>query len=79
MCASPFYILTDHLGSSSLITNASGTVLAETKYKAFGEERYSSGTMPTDYTYTGQFSYAGAGGFGLMYYNARWLRSVPEA
>ncbi|MFZ5883970.1 MAG: RHS repeat-associated core domain-containing protein [Chloroflexota bacterium] len=31
--------------------------------------------MPTDYTFTGQYSYASD--FGLMFYNARWLRSVP--
>jgi len=32
--------------------------------------RYSSGTNPTDYTYTGQYSYTDD--FGLMFYNARW-------
>jgi RHS repeat-associated protein len=32
--------------------------------------RYASGTTPTDYTYTGQYSYASD--FGLMFYNARW-------
>ncbi|HCK66017.1 MAG TPA: hypothetical protein DHW49_07105, partial [Anaerolineae bacterium] len=35
-----------------------------------GEIRYSSGTNPTDYTFTGQFSYTND--FGLMFYNARW-------
>jgi RHS repeat-associated protein len=28
------------------------------------------GTLPTDYTYTGQYSHTGD--FGLMFYNARW-------
>ena len=35
-----------------------------------GEVRYESGTTPTDYTFTGQFSYSAD--FGLMFYNARW-------
>ncbi len=34
------------------------------------EVRYASGVTPTDYTYTGQYSYASD--FGLMYYHARW-------
>ncbi len=39
-------------------------------YKPWGEVRYASGTLPTDYTYTGQYSHTAD--FGLMYYNARW-------
>jgi RHS repeat-associated protein len=40
------------------------------RYTAWGEVRYNSGVTPTDYTYTGQYSYAED--FGLMFYNARW-------
>jgi len=39
-------------------------------YKPFGEVRYTSGTTPTQYTYTGQYSNMAE--IGLMYYNARW-------
>ncbi|MBL8091504.1 MAG: RHS repeat-associated core domain-containing protein [Anaerolineales bacterium] len=67
------YLISDHLGSTSIITDASGTVINQTKYKAWGETRYSSGTNPTDYTYTGQYSYTDD--FGLMFYNARWYDS----
>jgi RHS repeat-associated protein len=67
------YILGDHLGSTSLVTDASGVVISETRYKAWGETRYSSGTSPTKYTYTGQYSYASD--FGLHFYNARWYDS----
>ncbi|NOH04086.1 MAG: hypothetical protein HND47_20010 [Chloroflexi bacterium] len=65
-----YYILGDHLGSTSIVTDASGNVVSQTRYKAWGEVRYSSGTSPTDYTFTGQKSYTDS--FDLMYYNARW-------
>ena len=40
------------------------------RYTAWGAVRYENSTTPTDYTYTGQFSYSAD--FGLMFYNARW-------
>jgi RHS repeat-associated protein len=64
------YLLSDHLGSTSIVTNSVGTVVSENRYKAWGEVRYTSGTTPTKYTYTGQYTYTSD--FGLMYYNARW-------
>lgn len=67
------FIIGDHLGSTSLVTDASGTVINETKYKAWGETRYSSGNEMTKYQYTGQYSYTND--FGLMYYGARWYDS----
>lgn len=67
------YLLGDHLGSTSLTTSATGTVISEMRYKDWGETRYSSGTTPTKYTYTGQYSYASD--FGLHFYNARWYDS----
>ncbi|WKZ38630.1 MAG: RHS repeat-associated core domain-containing protein [Anaerolineales bacterium] len=83
-----FFIIGDHLGSASLVTNANGTKVSEIRYraaslwdKAWGEVRYESGASPTEYTYTGQYSYTAD--FGLMFYreasrsdsevdNARW-------
>ena len=75
------YLLGDHLGSTSLVTDATGVVISEMRYNAWGEVRYASGLSPTDYTlrqaqgtaYTGQFSYTAD--FGLMFYNARWYDS----
>ncbi len=75
------YLLSDHLSSTSITTNSSGTLVSEVRYKACplrstsgvlreGETRYTSGTMPTKYTYTGQYS--NVSDFGWMYYNARW-------
>ncbi|MCI0554935.1 MAG: RHS repeat-associated core domain-containing protein, partial [Anaerolineae bacterium] len=67
------YLLGDHLGSTSLTTDANGNVISEMRYKAWGETRYASGTTPTKYTYTGQYSYVSD--FGLHFYNARWYDS----
>jgi len=65
------FLLGDHLGSTSLVTDANGENPIETRYTAWGEVRYSSGTMPTKYSFTGQFSYAND--FGLLFFNARWV------
>ena len=40
------YLLGDHLGSTSLTTDANGQVISEMKYKAWGEVRYASGNTP---------------------------------
>ncbi len=72
------YFLGDHLGSTSITTDANGAKVSEMRYKAWGEVRYSwtSGQSATPayelakYTFTGQYSYTAD--FGLMFYNARW-------
>ncbi len=78
------YLLGDHLGSTSLAVDASDTDfsdLVETRYKPWGEVRFTTPgkTLPTRYTYTGQYSHVsdeatdlGGAGFGLLFYNARW-------
>jgi RHS repeat-associated protein len=64
------YLLSDHLGSTSLTLDASGNVTSELRYKAWGEVRYAGGITPTDYTFTGQYS--NFDDFGLLFYQARW-------
>jgi RHS repeat-associated protein len=64
-----YYLLTDHLGSTSLTTDSSGNVISELRYTAWGSVKYQAGSSPSDYTFTGQYGYD----FGLMYFNARWL------
>jgi RHS repeat-associated protein len=64
------YLLTDHLGSTSVVADANGTKLSEMRYKPWGEVRFTSGTMPTDRTYTGQRSEMDT--LGLMFYQARF-------
>jgi RHS repeat-associated protein len=79
-CSAPTYLAGDHLGSTSLVTDASGALITKTLYKPSGEVRYNTPntTLSTRYTYTGQYSYIsddatdlGSNGFGLMYYGAR--------
>jgi RHS repeat-associated protein len=67
------YIVGDHLGSTSLVTDASGNTVSELRYKAWGEVRFNSGVSPTRYQYTGQYS--NEPDFGLLFYNARWYDS----
>jgi RHS repeat-associated protein len=73
-----YYVHTDHLGSTSLTTCGSqdgcdGTpyqgVVARQLYHPYGSPRWSQGTLPTDYTFTGQRLEAG---LGLMHYGARF-------
>ncbi len=74
-----YYVHTDHLGSTSLLTDATGAEVAGTrlKYFAYGAPRpgaadathnaFARGYTPA--TYTGQTRDAST---GLMYYGARW-------
>jgi hypothetical protein len=63
-----YYILTNHLGSSSVVTDASGNAVGEQRYYPFGKTRTTSGSMYTDKLYTGQRDT----GLGIYYYNARF-------
>lgn len=45
------FLMVDHLGSTSLSTDASGAVTSQQWYTAWGEVRYATGSLPTDYTY----------------------------
>ncbi len=41
-----YYLLGDHLGSSAITADSSGNKVAELRYKAWGERRYTYGTTP---------------------------------
>jgi RHS repeat-associated protein len=62
-------LLTADLGSASLVLNASGNKVAESRHYPYGVERWSSGTLPTDYRFTGQRFEAGLGIYAM---GARW-------
>ena len=67
-----YRLLTDHLGSTALTLNSSGSKVGELRYKAYGETRYTWGTTHTDYRFTGQRqdSY-----IKLYHMGARWYDS----
>jgi RHS repeat-associated protein len=71
-----YYLHGDHLGSTSKVTCGNtacgtvGAVVASQYYFPFGGVRHSSGTLPTDFGFTGQRRDAGV---ELMFYNARYL------
>jgi RHS repeat-associated protein len=62
------WLLSDHLGGTAH-TLSGTTETGEVCYKAFGTTRFTSGTTPTTYRFTGQREEAT---LGLYYYNARW-------
>ena len=64
------FLLGDHLGSSSVTTDANGGFTASALYKAFGETRYTDGNLGTDYKFTGQREEAS---LGIYFFNARWF------
>jgi len=64
------YLLADHLGSTTLSTDANGTVQAAAMYKAFGELRSTPSSLGTDYKFTGQREEAS---LGLYFFVSRWF------
>jgi len=64
-----YYVHTDHLGSVSLVTDHVSEAVARQLYHPYGTVRHAEGTLPTDYTFTGQRLEAG---LGLMHYGARF-------
>ncbi len=60
-----YSLLTDQLGSTSVVTHQSGAEKARQLYRSFGESRWSSGTLLTDRQFTGQRSEEA--GLGSLY------------
>ena len=65
-----FYLLTDHVGSVVAVVDGTGAVVAEQRYRPFGQPRLTPGIGQTDHGFTGQRSLSAA---GLQDFNARWL------
>jgi RHS repeat-associated protein len=63
-----YYLLTDHLGSTSITATSAGGFYTELRYYPWGGTRYASGTTPTSYRYTGQREAE----VGLYHYGARF-------
>jgi RHS repeat-associated protein len=67
------YFHQDHLGSTSKITNAQGTVVRSSTYFPYGSLQYTSGTKDNAHKFTGQILDDNT---GLYYYNARYYDPV---
>jgi RHS repeat-associated protein len=67
------YYHTDHLGSSNVITNTSGTMVEEIYYFPYGATRLDSGSVDVKHKYTGQEEDPET---GLYYYGARYYDPV---
>ena len=65
-----YYPLTDHLGSTTITTDAAGASVSELRYTPWGKTRFESGSSLMEYKFTGQYS--NDSDFGLYFYNARW-------
>ena len=67
------YLLGDHLGSNAITTSSSGVKNSEIRYMPWGTTRYTYGSSPTTFQYTGQRIESS---LGLLFYNARWYDSA---
>ena len=68
--SSLYFLLGDHLGSTSIVATSTGVKYSESRYMPWGEDRHTSTTPPpTAYLYTGQKFQSG---LGLYFYNARF-------
>ncbi len=68
-----YYVLKDHLGSASVVTNQSATTVGEDRFYPFGETRFTTGSMQTDKLFTGQRQITGLGiyHFGARFYSPK--------
>ena len=64
-----YYLLSDHLGSTSVTLDAAGNAVSTLRYYPWGTSCYTSGTTPTQRRFTGQTLDSNT---GLYFYNARY-------
>ena len=65
----PSLVLGIGLGCTAITTNSTGVIDSEIRYYPWETTRYTSGTSPTTFQYTGQRVESS---LGLLFYNARW-------
>jgi RHS repeat-associated protein len=71
------YILSDNLGSSTVVTDSGGVVQGTMKYYPYGSERSATGDMVTDKLFTGQQKEPEAvSALGLYDYGARFYSTL---
>jgi YD repeat-containing protein len=73
-----YYVLKDHLGSASVVMDATGTiVVGEDRFYPFGETRFTTGILQTDKLFTGQREMARLGicDYGARFYSRKLASS----
>ncbi|MGH2510064.1 MAG: RHS repeat-associated core domain-containing protein, partial [Ktedonobacteraceae bacterium] len=68
-----YYFGNDALGSQVIVLNSSGAIIGSQLYGPYGNQRYSTGTLPTSIGFTGQRADSVT---GLDYYVARYYDPV---
>ena len=68
-----YYLLGDHLGGTNVTANSNGVQISKLLYRPWGETRFSTGTTPTTWRFTGQREDCRRRTIGLYYFNARYL------
>ena len=68
-----YYLVNDHLGGIALVLKSDASVQATQLYAPYGTVRYSQGSVPTTYNYTGQRLDSET---GLLFYNARYYDAM---
>ena len=64
-----YYLGADHLASTSVVLDAAGSLVAESRHLPYGGIRWESDTLPTDLRFTGEKWEAA---LGLYHMGARW-------
>jgi RHS repeat-associated protein len=70
------YYITDHLGSSHIVTNSSGTILDDSDFYPFGGERSYSSSSGNNYKFTGKErdTESGLDDFAARFYTSNYGR-----
>jgi RHS repeat-associated protein len=68
-----YYLASDGLGSINLAVDGAGNTVSQQLFGPWGTTRYTSGTMPTTYAFTGQRADSAS---GLDYYGARYYDPI---
>jgi RHS repeat-associated protein len=63
------YLFADHLGSVAVTSDLNGAKLSEVRFMPWGADRYTYGSAPTSYRYTGQRIEQS---LGIYFYNSRF-------
>jgi RHS repeat-associated protein len=71
-----YFLINDHLGSTTAVADASGNLYGQDMYYPWGNIRYTSGTVPASYTFAGSQLESGISVLLLM--GSRWYDTLTD-